>query len=61
MPNNVLQPITRDSRIREEFIDNPSIAFWPVRNYLIVDRFDSMPIEVVWILHTSRNIAALLD
>ena len=46
-------------RSRKDLTDEP-VKFLPVYSYLIVYRPDKKPVEVVAILHGSRNLEPLL-
>ena len=45
--------------IREDLTDHP-VKFWPVMSYLLVYNPESHPIEIIRVIHGSREIAALL-
>ncbi|MBM3745644.1 MAG: type II toxin-antitoxin system RelE/ParE family toxin [Acidobacteria bacterium] len=44
---------------RADLTDKP-VRFWRVRSYLIIYRPDTVPVEVVRVLHGARDAAALL-
>jgi len=46
---------------RRSDLTDENVLFWPVYSYLIVYDPDPQPIEVVRILHGSRDIADILD
>jgi hypothetical protein len=46
--------------LREELTDEP-FRFWAVGSYLIIYRPDTDPVEILRVLHGSRDIAGLLD
>jgi len=35
------------------------VLFWPLRDYLIIHRADRKPIEIVTVVHGSRDVLAL--
>ena len=45
---------------REDLTDKP-LKFFQVYSYLIVYRFETKPLEIVRVLHVSRDIEALLN
>jgi len=47
-------------RLRPEFT-RVSLRFWPIGDYFIVYMAETEPLTIVRILHTSRDIAAILD
>ena len=44
---------------RQDLADEP-LRFWLVRRFLIVYRGEKQPIEIVRVLHGSRNVQAIL-
>ena len=44
---------------REDLTDQP-VLFWPVGAYSIIYRPETMPLEVVRVLHGSRDIPSLV-
>lgn len=46
--------------MREDLADEP-LRFWPVYSYLIIYRAEVRPIQVIRVLHSSRNVQALLE
>jgi antitoxin ParD1/3/4/toxin ParE1/3/4 len=46
--------------LRHDLADEP-LRFWPVYSYLIVDRPEVVPLEIVRILHASRDVRGLLE
>lgn len=45
--------------LRHDLADEP-LRFWPVSAYLIVYRAEETPLQVVRVLHASRDVRALL-
>jgi toxin ParE1/3/4 len=45
---------------REDLANEP-LRFWAVRKYLIVYLGEKRPIEIVRILHSARNVQAILE
>jgi antitoxin ParD1/3/4/toxin ParE1/3/4 len=45
---------------REDLADE-SLRFWPVYSYLIIYRPESRPLEVVRVLHGSRDVRRILE
>jgi antitoxin ParD1/3/4/toxin ParE1/3/4 len=45
--------------LREDLADE-KLRFWPVYSYLIIYRADIRPIQVVRVLHGSRDVRSLL-
>ena len=45
--------------LREDLTDHP-VRFWPVYSYLIIYRTEIGPIEIVRVVHASRDIPTLL-
>ena len=56
-----LVAMPRIGRRRADLMADESLAFWPASHYMIVYRPDSEPIEIVRVLHTSRDIPVLLE
>ncbi len=46
--------------LREDLADEP-LRFWPVYSYLIIYRPHTRPIQILLILHGSRDIRAILE
>ncbi len=46
--------------VREDLTDKP-VLFWPVRSYLIVYRPKTKPLQIVGVLHGSRDIPTVLQ
>lgn len=46
---------------RGDLHDDPDLRFWPVHRYLIVYRSRSGPLEIVRIVHASRDVGRELD
>ncbi len=44
---------------RDDLTDHP-VRFWPVFSYLIVYRPEKQPLEIVRVLHGSRDVRVLL-
>ncbi len=44
-----------------EDVRSKTVLFWPLRDYLIVYRATSKPLEIVMIIHGSQDIPALLN
>jgi len=42
-------------------LSDADVLFWPVYRYLIVYRTDAVPLEIVRVLHGSRDPAALRE
>lgn len=45
--------------LREDLADE-SLRFWPVYSYLIIYRAEVRPLQVIRILHASRDVQSLL-
>ena len=45
---------------KREDLTNFPVLFWPVGNYLIIYRADRTPIQIVAVVHGSRDIPAFL-
>lgn len=45
---------------REDLTDAP-VKFWPVFSYLIVYKAGQHPIEIVRVLHSARDVHAILE
>ena|SRR5713101_876767 len=45
---------------RRPDLTSHSVLFWPVRNYLVIYRPETQPLEVVAVLHGKRNILGIL-
>jgi plasmid stabilization system protein ParE len=50
----------RSGHKREDLAESLPVLFWPVRDYLIVYRPGTKAIEIVTVIHGSRDIPALL-
>jgi plasmid stabilization system protein ParE len=46
---------------RQDLVDDRPVLFWAVRDYLIVYKAQSKPLEIVTIIHGSRDISAVLE
>lgn len=46
--------------LRQDLADE-SLRFWPVYSYLVVYRPDTEPLQVVRVLHASRDVRSLLQ
>lgn len=46
--------------IREDLTDEP-FCFWSVGAYLIIYRPDTAPLEILRVLHGSRDLTSLLE
>ena len=46
---------------RKDLSEGRPVLFWPVRDYLIIYRAGRMPIEIVTVVHGSRDVPALLE
>jgi toxin ParE1/3/4 len=46
--------------LREDLTDQP-VKFWPVFSYLVIYNPTSRPLEVLRILHASRDVEAILE
>lgn len=46
--------------LREDLADEP-LRFWPVYSYLVIYRYETSPLQVVRILHASRDVRSLLE
>lgn len=46
--------------LREDLSDQP-LRFWAVGPYLIIYRPETDPLEIVRVVHASRDLASLLD
>ena len=45
--------------VREDLADEP-VRFWPVYSYLIIYRPETKPLQILRVLHASRDIRKLL-
>ncbi len=54
-----LAEFSRMGSSRPDLIDLP-VRFWTLGNYLIIYRAERSPIEIVRVLSTYRNVAAIL-
>jgi antitoxin ParD1/3/4/toxin ParE1/3/4 len=45
--------------LREDLADEP-VRFWPVYSYLVIYRADARPLQIVRVLHASRDVRTLL-
>jgi antitoxin ParD1/3/4 len=45
---------------RRPDLTSHSVLFWPVRNYQVIYRPETQPLEVVAVLHGRRNILRIL-
>lgn len=45
---------------REDLAGDRPVLFWPMRDYLIIYRFATKPVEIVTIARASRDIAVIL-
>lgn len=43
--------------LRDDLISAPDLRFWSIQNYMVVYRIDTIPLEVIRILHGNRNAA----
>ena len=46
--------------LREDLADEP-LRFWYVKPHLVIYRPETAPLEIVRVLHASRDIAQLLE
>ncbi|MBM3748257.1 MAG: type II toxin-antitoxin system RelE/ParE family toxin [Acidobacteria bacterium] len=46
--------------LREDLADEP-LRFWPVYSYLIIYRIEARPLQIVRVLHASRDVHKLLS
>lgn len=46
--------------LRQDLTDEP-LRFWPVYSYLVIYRPDTKPLQVVRVLHASRDVRSLLQ
>ena len=46
--------------LREDLADEP-LRFWPVYSYLIIYRAEKRPIQIIRVLHGSRDVRRLLS
>ncbi len=46
--------------LREDLADEP-LRFWPVHEFLIIYRPQTMPVQVIRVLHGARDVAAILE
>jgi plasmid stabilization system protein ParE len=47
--------------MREDLVEGDSrLRFWPVYSYLIVYRTETDPLEIVRVLHSARDVRAIL-
>ena len=45
---------------REDLAESKPVLFWPMRDYLIVYRSGTKPVEIVMIIHGSRDVARII-
>lgn len=45
--------------LREDLVDEP-LRFWPVYSYLIIYRAEIRPIQIIRVLHGSRDVRSIL-
>ena len=45
---------------REDLADDRPVLFWPVRDFLIIYKRDSSPLQIVTIVRSSRDIPTLI-
>lgn len=45
---------------REDLAGDRPVLFWPLKDYLIIYRSVTKPVEIVTIAHASRDIAVIL-
>jgi toxin ParE1/3/4 len=45
---------------REDLAEKRPVLFWPVRDYLIIYRVATDPVEIITIARGSRDVAAIL-
>ncbi|HEY3781070.1 MAG TPA: type II toxin-antitoxin system RelE/ParE family toxin [Fimbriimonadaceae bacterium] len=57
---DLLAEHSQAGHIREDLTDKP-LKFWAVYRYLIVYNPDSLPIEVVAVIHGARDLPVLLE
>ena len=41
-------------------VDDPRYRFWPVYSYLIVYAFETDPLQIIRVIHGSRDVPAVL-
>jgi plasmid stabilization system protein ParE len=61
---NAFRTIARHPGIghrREDLAESRPVLFWPMRDYLIVYRFGTHPVEIVMIAHGSRDVARVIS
>ena len=46
--------------VRQDLAEERPILFWPIRNYLILYKSGTKPLEILSIFRASRDIAALI-
>ncbi len=46
--------------LRDDLTDQP-VKFWPVFSYLVIYNPASRPLEMLRVLHASRDVAAILE
>ncbi len=46
--------------LREDLTDQP-VKFWPVFSYLVIYDSSSRPLEILRVLHASRDLVAILE
>jgi toxin ParE1/3/4 len=46
--------------LRDDLTDQP-VKFWPVFSYLVIYNPTSRPLEILRVLHASRDLAAILE
>lgn len=56
-----LAEMPRKGHLRPDLTEDPSLRFWSVYSWFIVYRPRSKPLEVVRILHASRDVESELD
>ncbi len=45
---------------REDLVEDRPLLFWPVGDYLVIYRADRLPIEIVAVTRSSRDIPSFL-
>ncbi|MBV9085610.1 MAG: type II toxin-antitoxin system RelE/ParE family toxin [Acidobacteriaceae bacterium] len=45
---------------RQDLVEDRPILFWPVRDYLIAYHADAKPVQIITIVHGSRDVPAAL-
>jgi plasmid stabilization system protein ParE len=45
---------------REDLVEDRPVLFWPVRDYLVVYRTNTQPVEIVTIAHGRRDVAGIV-